>query len=283
MPIEHISDTARWVAVYRAMESARPDALFHDPFAATLAGSKGQEIVGGIPQGRQMAWPMIVRTAVFDEIIMEKVQGGGVDTVLNLAAGLDARAWRLPLPPSLRWIDVDLPDILSYKSEHLHAATPKCRYEAVTLDLTDGARRRAFFSQLGRESQRVLVVSEGLLVYLHDTQVGELASDLHAAASFRWWLIDLASPRLLEWMRRRWGKSVAAGNAPFRFAPAASTKFFEPFGWREAQFRSTAEEAHRLKREMPLMWLWRFLTRFSSAKRREEFHRFSGYVLLERD
>ena len=45
MPIEHISDTARWVAVYRAMETARSDALFRDPFAERLAGERGQQIV----------------------------------------------------------------------------------------------------------------------------------------------------------------------------------------------------------------------------------------------
>src|SRR5262249_23119204 len=37
MALENVSDTARWVAVYRAMESARPDALFHDPYAERLA------------------------------------------------------------------------------------------------------------------------------------------------------------------------------------------------------------------------------------------------------
>src|SRR5262245_57867029 len=135
MPIEHISDTARWVAVYRAMESERTDAIFRDPFAAKLAGARGEEIVEGMKRGRAMAWAMIVRTAVFDEIILEKVKGGGVDLVLNLAAGLDARPWRLSLPPTLRWIDVDLPDILQYKMENLGDAKPVCRYEAIPADL----------------------------------------------------------------------------------------------------------------------------------------------------
>src|ERR1051325_9724383 len=101
MAIEHISDTARWVAVYRAMEGGRKDALFRAPFAATLAGARGEQIVEGMKRGREMAWAMIVRTAVFDEIILEKVKGGEIEH------RVDARPWRLPLPPSLRWIDVD--------------------------------------------------------------------------------------------------------------------------------------------------------------------------------
>ena len=103
--INHVSDTARWVAVYRAMETERPDAIFSDPFARRLAGERGEAIVQGMPKGRQMSWPMVVRTAVMDEIIMRCITKQGVDCVLNLAAGLDARPWRLPLAPTLRWID----------------------------------------------------------------------------------------------------------------------------------------------------------------------------------
>ena len=137
MPIENISDTARWVAYYRAMETDRPDAIFRDPFARRLAGLRGEEIVDTMKRGRQMAWAMIVRTEVFDEIILSCVHQKGVDTVLNLAAGLDARAWRLALPATLRWIDVDLPDILNYKTDALKDEKTTCRYEAVAADMTD--------------------------------------------------------------------------------------------------------------------------------------------------
>jgi methyltransferase (TIGR00027 family) len=280
MPIENISDTARWVAFYRAMESERPDAIFHDPFARRLAGEKGEEIVRGLKRGRAMAWALIGRTAVFDEIIMERIRQGA-DLVVNLAAGLDARPWRLPLPPSLRWVDVDLPGILEYKTETLRGSRPVCDYEAVPADLTVAGVRGALLERLGEGARDALIVSEGLLLYLTEEQVGGIARDLHAVPGFRWWLIDLVSPRLLTMMTRNWGKSVEQGNAPFRFAPAESTGFFRPFGWREVEFRSAMEEAQRLRREMPLMWLGRFINRFSAA-RREEARRMSGMVVLER-
>ena len=280
--IENVSDTARWVAVYRAMESERKDAIFRDPFAARLAGEKGNVIVDSIPRGRQMAWAMIVRTAVFDEIILERIGNGNVDVVMNLAAGLDARPWRLSLPPSLRWIDVDLPGILNHKTEILKDEKPKCRYEAVHLDLRDVAKRQALFAQINAESSRVLVLSEGLLIYLPPDDVGTLARDLSAGSHFQWWLIDIASPQLLAMMQKMWGKNLNAGNAPFLFAPAESTKFFEPFGWTELEFHSAMEDARRLKREMSMMWLWRILGSLRSRAVRDQFQRFSGIVLMER-
>ena len=280
--IEHISDTARWIATYRAMESERPDAIFRDPFARRLGGARGEEIVATLPQGRQSAWALIVRTAVFDEIVRERVVGAGADLVVNLAAGLDTRAWRLDLPPALRWVDVDLPGILRYKAEQLRGETPRCRYEAIEADLTDPARREALFAQLGATAQRALVITEGLLVYLEAGQVASLAGALHAVPGFRWWLSDLSNNRLLAMLQKQWGASLARGNAPMKFAVDDAASYFAPFGWRLLHFRSALEEAHRLKREMPMAWLTRFLMRVSPAAKAEEVRRMSGFALLER-
>src|SRR6186713_2033914 len=92
--IRNVSDTALWVAMYRAQESERPDALFRDPFARRMAGERGAAILAAMPRGLAMSWPMVVRTAVMDEIVLRCVQQG-CRVVLNLAAGLDARAYRL--------------------------------------------------------------------------------------------------------------------------------------------------------------------------------------------
>jgi methyltransferase (TIGR00027 family) len=229
-----------------------------------------------------MAWAMIVRTAVFDEIILDTISSYGVDTVINLAAGLDARPWRMPLSPGLRWIDVDLPGILDYKLDTLRESRPVCEYEAVRLDLTDKAARKALFVRLGASAKNALVVTEGLLIYLSREEAGEIATDLYAAESFRFWLIDIASPRLLAIMNRTWGKTVKEGNAAFQFAPAEGTAFYEKYGWTESQFRSTMDESRQLNREMRMAWLWRIMGRLYPAKTREEFRRMSGNVLLER-
>jgi methyltransferase (TIGR00027 family) len=282
MSIENVSDTARWVAMYRAMESERPDAHFHDPFARRLAGEQGSAIVDAMAGGRKMAWPMVVRTVVFDRIVMEAVRERGADMVVNLAAGLDARPWRLDLPPALRWVDVDLPGILNHKTELMRGETPRCRYEAVTADLTDPARRDEVFARLGGEGQRVLVLSEGLLVYLTTEAVSDLARALHAQPSFRWWAADLASPKLMVWMQKQWGKQVGQGNAPFRFAPAEGSTFFRPLGWREVAWYGTVEEARRLKRGRSMLWFAHLMALVAPARVKEQMRRYSGYVLMER-
>jgi methyltransferase (TIGR00027 family) len=264
------------------MESERPDAIFDDPYARRLAGPHGEQILASMPQGRRWAWPMVVRTAVMDEIILRLVQAERVDTILNLAAGLDARPFRLDLPKELHWIDVDLEGILSYKEAALSAEQPRCRLEFVRADLTDQAARRALFERVGSQAKRALVIAEGLLVYLKPEDVISLANDLAEQSAFRWWLIDLASPALLQFLKRTWGNQLRSGNAPMVFAPAEGTAFFAPAGWVEMEYRPTLDEALRLQRAPRMAWLWRLLAVFASKKRRAEFKRFSGVVLLSR-
>ena len=223
VPVSHVSDTAKWVAIYRAMESERPDALFRDPYARRLAGEKGQAIVDALANGRRMAWPMIVRTVVMDEIILQAIARDGVDTVLNLAAGLDTRPYRLTLPAGLRWFEADFPDMVAYKETQLANEKPHCVLERVKVDLRDDSARAELFLKVTKGAKRVLVIAEGLLIYLQPEQVAALARSLHAQPAFQWWLIDLATPRLLKMMERTWGKNMTAGNAPFIFGPAEGT------------------------------------------------------------
>ena len=281
--MRHISDTARWVAVYRAMETERPDALFRDPFARKLAGERGDEIIRSLAHGKRAAWAMIVRTYILDELILREIREQKIDTVLNLAAGLDARPYRLDLDRGLRWIEVDLPGMIEYKQEALKDETPKCRLERVTVDLTDAEARRRYFSDVNANSNRVLVVTEGLLAYLKPEQVISLAQDLHAQPKFERWLIDLAGPGVLEWIQKKWGKSLQAANAPMYFAPEGGENFFKPYGWEPVEFRDFGEEGRKLKRMPPMAWLFRLQAalRPRSAEKMKKKWR-SGVALLRR-
>jgi methyltransferase (TIGR00027 family) len=281
-PLRDVSDTALWVAMYRAIESERPDALFHDPFARRLAGARGEAILASVPRARAMAWPMIVRTAVMDEIVL-RVARQGVRAVVNLAAGLDVRAYRLGLPPSLIWLDADLPGMIAYRREHLAGAAAKCRHEDVAVDLRQASALAGLLSRVSGDEGPILVITEGLLVYLTPEDVAGLARQLYGVPGMRWWLIDLGSPLLLKMLARSWQPSLQAANAPMQFAPAENTAFFEPFGWREAEYRGIWDESRRLKRSVPMAGLWSFLGRFRSRSAQQAYKRLSGVVLLEKE
>jgi methyltransferase (TIGR00027 family) len=249
-PIRNISDTARWMAVYRARESDRADAVFRDPFARALAGERGEQILAALPFAQENEWPFVTRTYLFDRGIARGVKAGA-DLVLNLAAGLDTRPYRMDLPPSLRWIEVDLPDILDYKEEVLGDANPVCKVERVRLDLSNYDARRGLFSRVGREATNVLVASEGLLIYLMPDEVCALGRDLAAQTGFRQWITDIASPGLIAMLKDRIGEHVQQAGAPFLFAPAEGPAFFEKCGWKAIDVASMLKTARKLER-LPL-------------------------------
>ena len=276
--IRNISDTARWVAVYRAQESERRDAHFRDPYARRLAGERGEQIAKKIRVASKHSWSFVARTYLFDHFIADEI-ANGTDVVLNLAAGLDTRPYRMSLPASLRWFEVDLPEMIAFKTKALGTEKPQCRLERVPLDLANVAARRALFSQVGRDAQRVIVVSEGLVLYLTPEEVGALATDLAAPASFQRWIVDLASPGLLSMMQQQMAAPLIDAGVPFKFAPAEGPGFFTRYGWRPRVVRSMMKTAAKLRRLPLMMRPFAWLPESNGAQGSRPW---SGACLLER-
>src|SRR5438046_8072726 len=132
------------------------------------------------------SWPFVSRTWLIDNVISSQVKLG-TDMVVNLAPGLDARPYRMNLPGSLQWIEVDLSEILAYKEDVLRNEAPVCQVERVRLDLSDVRARGELFSQLGRRANRAVVISAGLLVYLDEKAVTSIRQDLAFLHSFHHW------------------------------------------------------------------------------------------------
>jgi methyltransferase (TIGR00027 family) len=272
-----VSDTARLAAFERGRETERRKPLFRDHYARELAGERGRLLAREIRHG-PLSWPVSVRTAVFDEMITRVVERDGADCVLNLAAGLDTRPYRLDLPAGLRWIEADLPDVLQHKASCLEGVEPRCQLERIAVDLTDPSARRRLLDQ-SATGRATLVVSEGLLVYLTRHAVSALGRDLALRRSLQWWVLDLAGPKFLAWSRRRWGRHLSASGISMRFAPEEGPEFFVSLGWRPSEVRHSWDEARRLGREP---WLMGVLWSVGPRAWREVSRNTARYLLLTR-
>ncbi len=231
--IRNVSDTARWVAVYRAEETERADAIFRDPFARRLAGERGEQIAKLMPLGGDNAWSIITLTYLIDEFIKAELQRGA-DMVINLAAGLDSQ--------------------------------PVCLLERIRLDLSDLSARRELFARLGQTAKRALVITEGLMIYLTPEAAGGLAADFAAPATFRSWILDIASPGLLRMLRKRMASQLREA-APFKFAPQEGPAFFERYGWKPIEVQSLLKNAARLKRLSFVLRLFALLPENEKSRR----------------
>lgn len=245
--VRGVSDTARWVAYFRARETERPDALFRDPYAERLAGERGFRIAHTLRDGDKHEWAWVARTYLFDQFVSREVEQGA-DVVLNLAAGLDARPYRMQVPSGLHWVEVDLPEIIAYKEEVLASEKPNCVLERIALDLSDQSARRQLFSRVNNLGSKVALMSEGLLIYLTNEEVASLAGDLAVFLNFHCWVLDLASPGQLKLMQRTTGKQLQEAGAPFKFGPSEGQNFFAPYGWQPHEVQGMLKTAAKFNR-----------------------------------
>ena len=251
IPVKHVSETAYYVAALRALESQRDDALFKDPYAETLCGPEGLALLDKIPHGRDGVWFMAVRTKVLDDFILEAIRDRHIGVVVNLATGLDTRPYRLSLPKDLKWIEVDFSPVVDAKTHALKAFEPQCVLERVGLNLVERELRQRFFRQVGAEGKKVLVLTEGLLNYLEESDVTHLAHDLKDLLHVDCWMMDQVVPQFLEWAKERWGSTLKDSDVRFKFSAQSGNQFFLSLGWNLERFVSYSEACEKFQRLPP--------------------------------
>lgn len=277
--ISHVADTALWMAHIRAVESDRPNPLFRDLLAGPLSGVKGHAIARSVPGAALSAWGVVIRTSAIDRLISLALQRG-VDTVLNLGAGLDTRPYRLNLPADLRWIEVDFPDLVAEKDAKLRGREPVCAVQRIGMDLSDRAQRDELFATLGVESERTLLITEGLLPYFTTAQVTDLARAARSLSSLAYWIQDFDNAGERRAMPKNW--DVVFKAAPLVFQVKDWFNFFHAAGWMPTELITSAEEAERVDRAFPPTFPLGLLMRVLPASMRRKILSTTGAVLMEK-
>ncbi len=166
---DSVGATALGVAMARAAETDCDCPLFTDPYAQLFidaATERGWKPSSMAEQLRIIGGYAAARTKWFDEYFIA-AGANGIDQVVIVAAGLDARAWRLPWVPDSVVYEIDQPQVLAFKADILaaHGAQPSATYRPVPIDLRaewPTALREAGFDP----STPTAWSAEGLLPYL---------------------------------------------------------------------------------------------------------------------
>jgi hypothetical protein len=220
-----INDEVLWLAACLAHESIRPDRLLADPFAAHLAGPRGARMfVERPPDG--IALTAAVSVAVVDDVIQHVVLDHHLHTIVQLCAGLDTRPFRLVLPNDLRWVELDCDALILYKAFRLAHASPMCRVERVSFDVTDPAEPGTVLRCALRGVARGLLVMENALEKFDARKLADLAAGLRRG--IKWWILST---------------STAMTGGPELIADICDSR------WRVADYRPLDREARRLAPE----------------------------------
>lgn len=243
-----VAGTALLVAAIRANESTRDDRLFSDPLAAKLAGETGRKLLEAAlaASGEQSTMQIVVRTRFWDEALLRAAREAR--QVVILAAGMDARAYRLPWPDDTTVYEVDQPDVIAAKAELLADDQPRCRRVAVGVDLADdwpGALQSAGFDP---ETPTAWLI-EGLLQYLDETAVRTLFERVHAlSAPNSVLLYDVVGKTLLDSpMMAPVREAMAQQGSPWLFATDQPAELAGRLGW-SATVTDVAEPGNKWNR-----------------------------------
>src|SRR5690349_19688347 len=173
-----VGATATMVAAQRALSSDAK--LIDDPYAAPLVRAVGIDVYvrlvnGEIAAGentefdpQRMARGMACRTRFYDQFFLEATRSG-IGQVVILASGLDSRAYRLAWPAGTVVYEVDMPEVIEFKTLTLGdlGAEPTAERRTVAIDLRDDWA--SALQTAGFDAQAPSAWSaEGLLVYLPD-------------------------------------------------------------------------------------------------------------------
>jgi methyltransferase (TIGR00027 family) len=270
-----VGATATMVATLRALASKAPEPLINDPYAAPLARAvdidfftrvlDGEIPLGGVPDdprfnpGRAIDL-MAVRTRFFDDFFTAAADAGVRQAVI-LASGLDSRPYRLPWPDGTVVYEVDLPDVMEFKSRTLAAlgARPSAGHRVVAVDLRDDWP--AALRDSGFDATRPSAWSaEGLLFYLPPEAQDRLFDEITALAAPGSRLATeyhrdgaAALAELGRDMTRQWGESGLNLNLSeliYHGERSQVTDYLAAHGW-EASTQTRAELFAAHGREFP--------------------------------
>lgn len=247
-PGQAVADTGVLVAAIRAEETRRADRLFDDPFAGRLAGEAGRKMLADAvaTSGEKSTLQIVVRTRFWDEALLNAVPP--IAQVVIVAAGLDARAYRLPWPDGTTVFELDQPAVITTKAEALAGDDPRCRRVAIGVDLTedwtDTLRANGFDSGLP-----AVWLMEGLLQYLDEGAVHTLferVDTLSAPGSVL--LYDIVGKTLLDSvMLAAVREQMSRNGAPWLFGTDTPEQLCERLGW-SAVVTDVAEPGNKWNR-----------------------------------
>jgi methyltransferase (TIGR00027 family) len=259
------SRTAEYMALFRALESARPDGerLFEDGAAASFLRPTLRAVAyaARFPPAHSMIvafidrrWPGprlsgVVRTRVIDDFVIGAMQAGCTQLVL-LGAGYDTRATRLPALASSTVFEVDHPVTQARKRAAIGPVPERIRY--VPLDFESDALQPALIGAGLDPSQRTCVLWEGVFSYLSLQAIDmTLATLVEVCTPGSQVLLTYVDQRFIDTTRPQagaWLTAVRDAGEPFQTGidPSQAPAFFAARKLTMQRDESTTQAAFEL-------------------------------------
>lgn len=224
-------------------DAEAPTPVCGDTYARLFMNDEGLRILSAFDEDVQPNAGNVARHRIIDDILRRELAGDPNLLVVIVGAGFDSRAFRLKRGT---WVELDEPQVIAYKEERLPASKCENELRRIAIDFSTESLEEKL-APFARDT-RVVVVLEGVLMYLDEGAIRELLRKLHRLFPRHTLVCDLMNRRFFEKYGQKIHKKVADLGASFRFVVEDPEQLFLESGYRRASKISIVEKAFEFQR-----------------------------------
>ena len=187
----------------RARETKKADARIRDEIAAEIVEKLDYDF-SKADKDKAMSYGVIARTIVLDRMTEEYLERHTNTIVVNIACGLDTRCYRMK-GKYLRWYNVDLPETMNIRKRFLSETGP-------VYQIAKSAMDASYTDDIIYQGEDVLVIIEGLTMYLSEEDVKQMFSIIEKSFRNATILVETMSPFVVKHVKE---KSIEGSSAKF--------------------------------------------------------------------
>ncbi|MCM1082217.1 MAG: class I SAM-dependent methyltransferase [Clostridium sp.] len=202
--IQGVPETMLQTLYARATYSRQQNAKFHDDKAEKIVSCIDYDF-SFAKNDTAMSKGVIARTILLDRMVGNFIRKNPECTVINIACGMDTRAYRLNISESVRWYNIDLPETIEVRRLFLEE-------EGHISMIAKSAMDESWREMIEKPKGRVLVVIEGLTMYLSEQDVKKILSIIGKGFSSVEVIMEVMNPWIVKHMKE---KSIEKTKAKF--------------------------------------------------------------------
>ena len=220
----------------RDAESSKP--VCGDNYAKVFMNEEGLRILETFKDEKGPNSFNVARHRCIDDFLREELSANPNVTVVIIGAGFDSRAYRLN---GGTWVELDEPQVITYKNERLPISSCENEVHRIAIDFST----ESLAEELSPFSNRrpVLVVIEGVFMYLEEETIRQLLQTLHQVFPKHKLICDLMTRKFFERYGRNIHEKLTGLGASFKFTADEPEALFVQSGYRRVGWFSMVERA----------------------------------------
>lgn len=202
--MQGVPETMLQTLYARAAYSRQKGAKFHDDKAVDIVSRMDYDF-SSASKDSMMSKGVIARTLLLDSMAGDFLRENPRGTVVNIACGLDTRVYRLHASSAVRWYNLDLPETIEVRRMFL-------KEDGHISMIARSAMDEGWADEIEETDGRVLVIIEGLVMYLSEQDVKKILSIISGRFDSAEVIMEVMNPWIVKNVKE---KSIEKTRAKF--------------------------------------------------------------------